>query len=150
MRFTATIELGGRTATGIHVPEQVLTSLGAGRRPAVVVGLAGYSYRTTVGVMGGRAMLPLAAEHRTAAGVGAGDEVEVDLELDTAPRVTALPDDLVAALAAEPAAQALLDEVSASQRKEWVRWVQDAKKPETRAKRVAATVEALREGRRTR
>ena len=81
------MELGGKTATGIPVPDDVVAGLGAGRRPAVVVTIGDHTYRSTVAVMGGRSMIPLSAEHRGLAGVAAGDDVEVHLELDDAPRV---------------------------------------------------------------
>lgn len=150
MRFRTRVEQHGRSATGLPVPAEVVEGLGGGGRPAVVVTLGGHTYRTTVGTMAGRRLLPLAAEHRTAAGVGAGDEVDVEVVLDTAPRTVEVPEDLAAALAAEPAAQRLFDDLAPSHRKEWVRWVSEAKQAATRDRRLAATVEALREGRRTR
>lgn len=98
MRFDATIRLAGKSATGIPVPDAVVAHLGSGKRPAVVVTLNGFSYRSTVASMRGEFMLPLSAERREAAGVAAGDGVEVELELDTAPRVVEVPVDLAAAL----------------------------------------------------
>ena len=106
MQFRSTIELGGKTATGFEVPGRVVDELGAGKRPAVQVTVNGHRYRSTVAVMGGRFLLPLSAQNRAAAGVAAGDEVTVDIELDTAPRVVEVPADLAAALDAEPAARA--------------------------------------------
>ncbi|HZD38758.1 MAG TPA: DUF1905 domain-containing protein, partial [Actinomycetes bacterium] len=82
MRFRATIELSGKTATGIEVPEEVVAGLGNSRRPAVRATISGYTYRSSVGSMGGRFLLPISAEVRDRAGVAAGDEVDVDLELD--------------------------------------------------------------------
>ncbi|RJK92966.1 YdeI/OmpD-associated family protein [Vallicoccus soli] len=145
--FTAVVELGGRTATGIPVPPEALDALGGGRRPAVRVVVGDYAYRSTVGSRGGRAMLPLSAEHRAGAGVAAGDAVEVRLELDTAPREVALPDDLAAALDAEPAARAYFDGLPPSARKHHVTQVEGATSPETRARRVERSLAALREGR---
>src|ERR1700712_4671224 len=139
MEFRATVVLGGKTATGIQVPDEVVEKLSAGKRPPVVVTVGGYSYRTTVAVMGGAYMVPLAAEHREAAGVQALQEVDVDIELDSAPRVIELPEDLSAAMD-EPARTAF-DGLATSHRKEWVRWVTDAKKPETRTARIEKTVE---------
>jgi uncharacterized protein YdeI (YjbR/CyaY-like superfamily) len=101
-------------------------------------------------LMGGRAMVPLSAENRTAAGVQAGDEVEVALVPDTEPRTVDVPEDLRAAVAANPAARATFESLAPSHLKEWVRWVTEAKRPETRADRLAKTVEALAAGRRTR
>ncbi|MEP6642698.1 MAG: YdeI/OmpD-associated family protein [Gaiellales bacterium] len=150
MRFHTTIELGGKTATGFEVPDEVVAALGPGQRPAVLVTIGGHSYRSTVARMGGRYLVPLSAEHRVAAGVAAGDDVEVDLEADTAPREVSTPPDLADALRGDDTARAYFDGLAYSHRKEWVRWIEEAKKPETRSKRLAATVEALRAGRRTR
>ena len=150
IRFTATLELGGKTATGIEVPADVVRRLGSGKRPAVVVTLGPHSYATTLGVMGGRTLLPVSAEHRAAAGLAAGDEVEVALVADSGPRTVEVPDDLAAAVAADPTAQATFDGLTPSQRKEWVRWVSEAKRAETRTDRIGRSVEALAAGRRTR
>src|SRR5258708_23437981 len=105
MKFHAVIQLNGKTATGIEVPPGVIRSLGQGRRPPVRVTIGGYTYRSTVGVMGGKSMLPVSADNRAAAGVAAGDEVEVDVVLDTAPREVTLPPEFAAALRADEAAQ---------------------------------------------
>jgi Bacteriocin-protection, YdeI or OmpD-Associated/Domain of unknown function (DUF1905) len=144
MRFRSTVELGGRTATGIPVPDDVVTALGAGRRPAVRVTVGGHTYRSTVAARGGRFLVPLSAEHREGAGVAAGDEVEVDLELDTEPREVAVPPDLAAALDAEPAARSAFDRLAYSHRLRWVLSVEDAKSAATRQRRVAKAVEELR------
>jgi hypothetical protein len=148
MNFHATIESNGGTATGIVVPDTVVDALGSGKRPKVTVTLNGYSYRTTVARMGGRFLVPLAAEHRAAAGVSAGDRLDVGIDLDTAPREVTVPDDLAAALGGNGPAQALFDTLSYTHRKEWVRWVEDAKKPETRASRIERTVTDLASGKR--
>lgn len=150
MRFHTTIELGGKTATGFEVPDEVVAALGPGQRPAVLVTVGGHSYRSTVARMGGRYLVPLSAEHRAAAGLAAGDDVEVDLEADTEPREVSTPPDLAEALSRDDTARAYFDGLAYSHRKEWVRWIEEAKKPETRGRRLAATVEALRAGRRTR
>ncbi len=143
MRFRATLELNGKSATGIEVPPSVVEELGGGRRPAVAVTLRDHTYRTTVGSMGGRFLIPVSADVRTAAGVAAGDELDVGIELDTAPRTVEVPADLAAALAADPAVQEAWSALAYSHQKEWVRSVEDAKKPETRQRRVAAAVSAL-------
>jgi len=132
------------------VPDEVVATLGQGSRPAVLVTLGGYTYRTTVARMGGRFLVPLSAENRTAAGVAAGDDVEVGIEVDVAPREVEVPADLGAALGQDPAARAFFDALAYSHRKEWVRWIEEAKKPATRDTRLAATVEAMRAERRTR
>ena len=148
MEFRTTVTLGGKTATGLQVPDDVVTALGAGKRPPVVVTVGGHTYRSTVAPMGGAFWIPLAAEHREAAGLTAGDEVDVLIEHDPSPREVALPDDLAAAF--DDDVRAFFDGLAPSHRKEWVRWVEEAKKPETRAARVEKTVESLRAGRKTR
>jgi hypothetical protein len=150
MKFRATVEPGGKTATGIEVPEKVVAVLGSGSRPPVTVTVGGHSYRTTIARMGGRFLVPVSAENRTAAGVAAGDDVDVDIEPDTAPREVELPADLTEALTRDEAVRATFDGLSYTHRKEWVRWVGEAKKADTRAARLAKTVEALRTGKRTR
>jgi hypothetical protein len=148
MEFRATVVLGGTTATGIQVPDDVVEKLGSGRRPPVVVTIGDYTYRTTVAAYTGSYWIPLAAEHREAAGVAAEQEVDVTIELDTAPREVALPDDLAAAM--DGHTRATYDALSFTHRKEWVRWVEEAKRPETRTARIEKTVESLKAGKRTR
>ncbi len=148
--FRTVVELGGKTATGFAVPDEVVAALGAGKRPAVQVTLPGHSYRSTVATMDGRFMLPLSAENRTAAGLSAGDEVEVTLAVDSAPREVALPEELSAAFPREPEVAAFFHALAPSHRKEWVRWIEEAKRPETRATRVEKTLAALRQRQKTR
>jgi hypothetical protein len=148
MEFRTTVVLGGKTATGLQVPDDVVDALGSGKRPPVLVTVGGYTYRTTVAAMSGAFWVPLAAEHREAAGVAAGQDVDVRIELDSAPRETPLPDDLAAAL--DDGARAFFDGLAPSHRKEWVRWVEEAKKPETRAARITKTTESLQAGKKTR
>ena len=147
MRFQATILLSGKTATGIRVPPEVVGGLGPSRRPAVRVTINGYTYRSTVAVYGDESFLPLSAANRAGAGVAAGDEVEVDLALDTAPRQVTVPDDLAAALEAAPDAGRAFAGLSFSHQREYVTWIEEAKRPATRTRRVASTVERLGDGR---
>jgi hypothetical protein len=147
MRFRTTILQTGKTAAGIQVPDEIVDALGAGKRPPVRVTINGYTYRNTVAVMGGVYMVGVSNEHRTAAGVAGGDTVDVDLELDTAPRVVTVPDDLAAALDAEPAARRTFDALSYSNKSWHVLQVEGAKTDETRRRRITKSVEILREGR---
>ena len=140
------VELGGKTATGIRVPDEVVEGLGGGRRPAVTVTIGTYSYRSTVAPMGGVFFVPLSAEHRTAAGLAAGDEVEVDLALDVTPREVTVPEELADALATDPAARQFYGSLSFTHRKEWARWVGEAKRAQTRAERAGKALDALRAG----
>src|SRR5215203_3101834 len=144
MQFRSTLELGGRTATGLEVPAEVVDSLGQGKRPAVRVVINGYTYRSTVASMGGRYLLPVSAEVRAAAGVAAGDELDVSIELDTEPRTVEVPADLAAALAEDPAAGDAFARLSYSHQRAHVLSIEGAKKPETRQRRVADTVRRLR------
>ena len=144
MRFSATVELGGKTATGIEVPDDVVAGLGSHKRPAVRVTIGEYTYRSTVARMGGRFLVPVSAEVRKAAGVAAGDEVDVQLVLDDAPREVTVPDDLAAALDAVPGARPRFDALSYTARKEHVRAVEDAKAAATRERRIAKAVDSLR------
>jgi len=143
MKFTATLELNGKTATGVEVPEAVLTGLGQGKRPPVVVTIGGHTFRTSIGSMGGRAMLPVSAEVRTAAGVVAGEVVDVEIELDTAPREVVVPEDLAAALAKAPKARAAFEALSYSKQRQYVLPIEGAKATETRARRIAKAVDDL-------
>ncbi len=147
MRFRAGIELAGKTATGIEVPAAVVAKLGSSKKPAVRVTIKGYTYRSTVASMGGRFMLPVSAEVREAAGVAARDKVDVDVELDTAPREVTVPADFGRALARDAAARRFFDGLSFSNKQRIVISIEAAKASETRERRTAKAVSSLREGR---
>jgi hypothetical protein len=144
MQFTTKVELSGKTATGIEVPAEVVTALGTSKRPAVKVTLNGYTYRSTVAVMGGRFMLPLSAEHRTGAGVAAGDEVTVDLEADNESREVTVPPDFAEALAQNEAANAAFAKLSYSHKRQHVLAIEEAKTAETRQRRIEKAITMLR------
>jgi hypothetical protein len=147
MRFRTVILQGDKTATGIRVPDDVVAALGAGKRPKVTVTINGYTYRSSIAVMGGDYMVGISAENRAGAGVAGGDEIDVDIELDTVPRVVAVPPDFAAALDAEPAARRTFDALSYSNQSWHVYQVDAARSSETRQRRIAKSVDALREGR---
>ena len=149
MEFSTTVEQAGKAATGLPIPDEVVVALTQGKRPPVVITVGGHSYRTTVASRDGRFMVPLSAEHREAAGVSAGDRVDAAIEVDPVPREVAVPADLADALAGDPDARAAFDGLSHSHRKEWVRWIEEAKRAETRVGRVDKAVAALRDGRKT-
>ncbi|MDI9974043.1 YdeI/OmpD-associated family protein [Rhodococcus sp. IEGM 1307] len=146
MRFRTTIELGGKTATGFRIPENVVADLGSGKRPAVRVTIGGHTYRTTVAPMGGAFMIPLSAENRAGAGAAAGDEVDVDVELDTEPRVVTVPPDFADALDRQPDARRAFDALSYSNQRRHVLSIEGAKTDETRQRRIGKAVDALRQG----
>ncbi|MGI8856489.1 MAG: YdeI/OmpD-associated family protein [Thermomicrobiales bacterium] len=147
MRFRATIQLGGKTATGIRVPPEIVASLGSSKRPAVRVTIGDHTYRSTVATMGGEFMLPVSAENRASADVAAGDEVEVAIALDTEPREVTVPPDLTDALDRDADARRFFDGLSYSQKRWFVLSVEEAKTVETRQRRIANAVNLLREGR---
>ncbi|WP_270353432.1 YdeI/OmpD-associated family protein [Microbacterium testaceum] len=141
MRFETTLSQTGNN-TGIEVPADVVEQLGGGKRPAVLVDVNGYSYQSTIGVMGGRFLIPFSSDKRAATGLAGGDAITVELTLDTAPRTVEIPDDLAAALAAA-GARGAFDALSPSARKAHVTKVTSAKAAETRTRRVEAVVAAL-------
>ncbi len=147
MQFRTTIELGGKTATGFRVPDDVVAGLGSGKRPAVRVTLNGHTYRSTVTPYGGVFMLPLSAEHRELAGVAAGDEVDVELKLDTEPREVTVPPDFAEALHDDVAVRERFNALSYSNKRRIVLWIEEAKTAETRQRRIAKAIASLREGR---
>ena len=147
MKFRTTILQGGKTATGIRIPDEVVEALGSGKRPPIRVTINGYTYRNTVAVMDGVYMVGVSAEHRTGADVAGGDEVDVEIELDTAPREVTLPADLAAALEAEPKARETFDRLSNSNKGWHVSQVTGAKTDKTRQRRIVKSVEMLKQGR---
>src|SRR5207253_3512523 len=144
MKFRAKIELAGKTATGIEVPAAVVAKLGSSKKPAVRVTINGYTYRSTVATMGGRFMLPISGQVREAAGVAARDQVDVKVELDTAPREVTVPADFGRALTRDPAASRFFEGLSFSNKQRIVISIEAAKTPETRERRIAKAVDTLR------
>jgi hypothetical protein len=144
--FHTTLHQQGNNV-GIIVPDEVVAELGAGKRPLVKVTLNGeYEFVYTLAVMGGKNMIGFSSAHRAASGFQGGDEVEITLELETAPREVELPPELVAALAADPVAAAAFEKLAFTHRKEYARAIAEAKAPETKQRRVEATIAKLRAG----
>ena len=141
--FHTELLLQGKSATGFAVPDEVVASLGAGKRVAVVVTIGDYRYRSTVGPYRGANMLPVSAANREGARIAAGDIVEITLELDDQPREVEVPADLAAALDTDAATRAAFDALSFSNRRAHVASVEDAKTAETRERRIAKVVAAL-------
>ena len=147
MKFRTEIQRGeSKNTTGIEVPPSVIEQLGAGKRPAVKVTLKGYTYRSTVAVMGGAYMVGVSAEVREKAGVEGGEVVDVELELDTEPREVEVPADLTAALKKDAAAKTFFEGLSYSNKRRIVLNVERTKNPETRQRRIEKAVEQLRVG----
>ena len=147
VRFRTTVQQNGKTALGFEVPPDAVEALGAGKRPPVTVTINGYTYRNTVAVMGGAYMIGVSSEHRGPAKVSGGEDVDVELALDTAPREVTVPPELQAALDADPAARATFDRLSYSNRSWHALQITGTNNPETRARRVEKSIAALREGR---
>lgn len=145
MKFTTTILQSGNN-TGIVVPAEVVDGLGGGKKPAVIVTIGSYGYRSSIAVMGGQFLIPLSAERRAESGIKGGDAVEVELALDTQPRDVVIPEDLGAALAGDAGAKAFFETLSFSNKLRHVLSVTDAKTPETRAKRIDKAMDMLRAG----
>jgi hypothetical protein len=147
MKFRTTVLQSGKNITGMEIPEDVVTALGSGKKPPVRVTINGFTYRSSVAVMGGRYMVGISADNRAATGVAGGDEIDVDIVVDSQPREVAVPADFAAALDAEPAARTFFDGLSYSQRRWFVSGIEGAKKPETRLRRIEKAVERLASGR---
>ena len=146
MKFRVLIEGAGKSAAGIEVPPEVVAALGQTKRPPVRVTIKGYTYRSTVAVLGGRFMLGVSNEVRANAGVAAGDEVDVELELDMAPREVSLPPELAQELANDAAAKRAFEGLSYSKQRLLVDPVANAKTAETRDRNIAKTMSSLRAG----
>ncbi|AZS38066.1 hypothetical protein CVS47_02717 [Microbacterium lemovicicum] len=141
MRFETTmLQMGNNT--GIEVPPEVLEALGGGRRPAVDVTVNGFAYKSTVGAMAGKSLIPFSSDKRAASGISGGDAIVVEVELDTAPRTVDVPEDLAAALAAAGRREEF-DALSPSRRKAHVTGVEGAKTADTRARRIESIVSTL-------
>jgi hypothetical protein len=147
MRFRTQILSNGKTAAGIEVPPEMVDALGTSRKPAVKITINGYAYRSTVATVNGAFMVGVSNDVRRDAGVAAGDTVDVELELDTEPRVVQVPPDLAAALDGEPEARRFFDGLSYSNKRRIVMPIDDAKTPETRQRRIDKSIATLREGR---
>jgi hypothetical protein len=146
-RFEGTLERHG-SGTVVVVPFDLKKEFGSGR-PPVRATVNGYTFRTTLFTMGGRALLGLNREVREAAGVDAGAQVSVTLERDKEPRSVAVPPDLAVALERDPAIRNTFNGLSYTHRKEYVRWIEEAKREETRTRRIDKSIELLRAGVRT-
>ena len=144
MRFRSHVE-PPEPMRGLEVPPEVVEALGGGKRPPVIITINGHAWKSRVAIMRGRYLLGFSNANRKAAGVVTGDEVEVELELDTEPRVVVEPADFARALEADPAARAAYDRLTISQKRQHVRVIQSAKKPETRERRIERALATLRD-----
>lgn len=146
-RFRAELRGAGDSGgAGFDVPHDVAAALSDAKRPPVTVTINGHAFRTRLAVYGTQPMVGVSKANRAAAGIDIGDAFDVAIALDTAPREIDVPPDLAEALGAEPAAAEAFERLSYSHRREYVQWITEAKRPETRARRVAGTLDRLRAG----
>jgi len=143
MKFHTTLLTTGKTSTGIEIPEEVITGLAGGKKPLVTVTINGYTYRTAVASRDDRYLVGVSAEVREAAHVAGGDEVNIEIELDTAPRVVTVPPKLAEALAVDPKVKAAFDSLSNSKKKLYTYPIEQAKTDETRNRNVQKALAAL-------
>jgi hypothetical protein len=144
-RFTVELQRVEKTATMFRVPFDLKETFGRAR-PPVKVTISGHTWRTTPGVYDGVGYVVVNRNVKAATGVDAPDRVSVEMEVDTEPRTVRVPADLRDALRADDAASKAFQKLSFSHRREYVEWVEEAKRPETRARRIAATVERAAQG----
>jgi hypothetical protein len=145
-QFKTTLLSTGKNTTGIEVPPEIVDALGKGKKPAVIVTVKDYTYRSTIATMDGRYMISMSADNRQKAGLQAGDAIDVRLELDTEPRVLALPEDFAQALHADAIATQFFESLSHSNKRRFVDPIETAKTVETRQRRIAKAVSDLHDG----
>ena len=150
MKLHTTVVQTGTKTTGIQVPDELVAALGPSRRPAVRVTVNGYTYRTSVASMNGAFMVSVSSDVRKNAGVAGGDEVDVEIELDTEPREVVVPADFQTALSRDAEASTFFETLSYSHKSAYVLWIESAKKDETRQRRIPEAVRMLKEGRKQR
>ncbi|WP_036510242.1 YdeI/OmpD-associated family protein [Nocardia aobensis] len=143
MRFRTEVE-PPEPMRGLEVPDAVVKSLGAGARPRVDVTINGHTWNTRIAIMRGRHLIGLSNANRAAAGVAIGEMVEVQVELDTEPITVEEPEDFAAVLAADPDARAAYNRLTLPQRRQQIRFIDSAKKPETRLRRIRKIIDGLR------
>ena len=147
MRFKTYARVRRQDGHRLPGPCLAVEALGKGKRPPVVVTINGYTYRNTVAVYGDEYLIGVSAEHRAASGLKAGDQIEVDLELDTAPREIEVPPDFAAALEQDPEAKRFFEGLSYSNKRRFTELVTGTKSAETRQRRIEKFVGQLHEGR---
>ncbi|NEB04111.1 DUF1905 domain-containing protein [Streptomyces sp. SID13726] len=142
MRFSTKMFRTGNN-TGVPVPPEVVEALGGGKRAAVNVTVNGYAYRSTIASMGGQFLIPFSADKRRESGIAGGDDIDVELTLDTAPRTVEPPADLAAAMAAVPGAEEAFRALAPSRQKAHVTSVDDARTDATRRRRIDKVISEL-------
>ena len=146
MEFTTTLQLDGKTATGIRVPDEVVTALGGGKRIPVSVTINGTRYASTIATMRGEPKIPVSADVRSSAGIAAGATITVEVERDDAPRTVDVPAELADALRADPVASGRYAALSYSSQRRHVLAITGARTDETRTRRLQRVLDELRAG----
>jgi len=142
LQIRAVLEPQG-PATAIELSDEQVAELGGGKRAAVRVTIGDRSARLRLGVMGGKNLIGLSKAARAELGVEIGQTVDAVIALDDGERVIEVPDDLAAALDADPRVRAAFDALAYTYRKEHVRAVTEAKQQATRERRITAIVDKL-------
>jgi predicted short-subunit dehydrogenase-like oxidoreductase (DUF2520 family) len=143
VKFATKLLQAGKTITGIRIPAEIVERFGSGKRPPVRVTINGHTYRSTVAVMAGKFMVGVSAENREKAGVAGGDDIEVEIELDTDRREVIVPPDFAEALKQNSTAKRRFEGLSYSKKKGFVSVIEEAKTDETRRRRVMKAISEL-------
>lgn len=143
LKFRTTLLQSGKTATGIKIPDQVIGELNAGKKPPVKVTINGFTYRSTVAVMGGAFMVGVSAENRAGANVNGGDQIDVTIELDTEPREVAIPVEFKKALDKNATAKKIFETFSNSRKKALTLPIANAKSMEAKQRNITKAMDVL-------
>ncbi len=147
LQVTATLESRGPAGAFVLTDEQVAWLADGAKTFPVRVSLNGQVLALRLARMGGENLIGLNRGVREQIGVEIGDTVQVEIAADTTPRTVDVPEDLAAALAADPDDAAAFEKLAYSHRQEYVRWITEAKREQTRLDRIATTIERVRAGR---
>jgi hypothetical protein len=143
MKFRTKVILSGN-ATAVEVPKSVVEALDSGPRPLIAVTINGHTWRSRIALMRGQCLIGISAGNRTASGIGEGEVIEVNLRLDTEPRVVAVPPDLAGALNSDPEIRAAFDRLPYGLKRKEIASIEEAKAPETRQRRVSRLIARMR------
>jgi Bacteriocin-protection, YdeI or OmpD-Associated/Domain of unknown function (DUF1905) len=143
MKFRARVIPSGN-ATAVVVPANIVAALDSGPRPLISVSINGHTWRSRVALMRGQCLVGISAANRAASGIAEGESVDVDLKLDTEPRVVRPPVDLAKALKKDPQARAAFERLPYGLKRKHVAAIEDAKSPEVRERRIVALVARMR------
>jgi len=135
MKFQTYVIPSGNAA-GVEVPQDIVKSFNSGARPPVVVKINGHTWRTRIALMRGQILIGISAENRMASQIEIGDFIQVDISLDTEPRVVVEADDIAAALNSEISVRENFDRLPYGLRNKLIADIEKSKTPDTRARRI--------------